>query len=131
QCCERGGVQLQHRVGARAPPHDQGLLTAVPGTPDTGRWSELRLVVQRPAASETAVWSVVVMSVDSGRRRDHLVARGTIPMSPGSAQRRQWGAALQGAWEAASKGQEPTCPLRGAEPGSPWGDDRGDPPPGS
>jgi len=68
----------------------------------SGRWSELRLVVQRPA-SHNAVWSVAVRTVEGGLRRDRLIARGTIPCAPGSAASTQWWSALHDALEAASK----------------------------
>jgi len=68
---------------------------------DVSRWSEIRLVVVRPVASDQAVWSVVQRSVEGASRRDRLLLRGLIPCAPASPSSQSWYAALLAALEAA------------------------------
>jgi len=47
------------------------------------RWSELRLIVQRPISS-SAEFAVLVRRVEGGVRRDKLLCRGAFHVEPGS-----------------------------------------------
>lgn len=62
------------------------------------RWSEIRLIVQRPIG-EQAAFAILVRRVEGGVRRDSLVARGTVLVPPGSPESTSWLMALRAALE--------------------------------